>query len=156
MYLSTKHKVQFAFTQSNNHVYFNSLFACSLLVTKFRLWGRQLHLLEKNCTKTLTDLSSTTTMANTLRPYLDCIRHTLTAAMCLRNFPSQQGRCIFFCHSLVFVHLKVVFYFFAFPANKFFMFSFFMVLFTYMCAHCVVFFLLFFFFFALLSFFSLC
>ena len=30
-------------------------------------------------------------MANTLKPYLDCIRHTLTAAMCLRNFPSQQG-----------------------------------------------------------------
>mmetsp|Transcript_2898 Transcript_2898/g.6741 ORF Transcript_2898/g.6741 Transcript_2898/m.6741 type:complete len:170 (-) Transcript_2898:116-625(-) len=28
-------------------------------------------------------------MANTLKPYLDCIRTTLTASMCLRNFPSQ-------------------------------------------------------------------
>mmetsp|Transcript_24615 Transcript_24615/g.69473 ORF Transcript_24615/g.69473 Transcript_24615/m.69473 type:complete len:170 (+) Transcript_24615:245-754(+) len=28
-------------------------------------------------------------MANTLKPYLDCIRTTLTAAMCVRNFPSQ-------------------------------------------------------------------
>ena len=28
-------------------------------------------------------------MANTLKPYLDCIRHTLTASLCLRNFPSQ-------------------------------------------------------------------
>ena len=27
--------------------------------------------------------------ANTLRPYLDCIRHTLEASMCVRNFPSQ-------------------------------------------------------------------
>lgn len=29
-------------------------------------------------------------MANTLAPYLNCIRHTLKAALCLRNFPSQQ------------------------------------------------------------------
>eukprot|EP00164_Ancoracysta_twista_P002092 GFYU01002762.1.p1 GENE.GFYU01002762.1~~GFYU01002762.1.p1 ORF type:complete len:170 (-),score=59.21 GFYU01002762.1:202-711(-) len=29
-------------------------------------------------------------MANTLRPYLNCIRDTLTAAMCLENFASQQ------------------------------------------------------------------
>lgn len=28
-------------------------------------------------------------MANTLRPYLDCIKATLTAALSLRNFPSQ-------------------------------------------------------------------
>lgn len=28
-------------------------------------------------------------MANTLAPYLSCIRHTLNAALCLRNFPSQ-------------------------------------------------------------------
>uniref|UniRef100_A0A7S1C620 Actin-related protein 2/3 complex subunit 4 n=1 Tax=Bicosoecida sp. CB-2014 TaxID=1486930 RepID=A0A7S1C620_9STRA len=28
-------------------------------------------------------------MANSLRPYLTCIRHTLDAALCLRNFPSQ-------------------------------------------------------------------
>jgi len=28
-------------------------------------------------------------MANTLKPYLDCIRATLNAALCLRNFPSQ-------------------------------------------------------------------
>eukprot|EP00924_Labyrinthula_sp_SR-Ha-C_P015400 augustus_masked-scaffold_71-processed-gene-0.61-mRNA-1 protein AED:0.06 eAED:0.06 QI:0/-1/0/1/-1/1/1/0/170 len=28
-------------------------------------------------------------MAKTLAPYLDCIRHTLTASLCLRNFPSQ-------------------------------------------------------------------
>ena len=28
-------------------------------------------------------------MANTLKPYLDCIRATLTASMCLQNFPSQ-------------------------------------------------------------------
>mmetsp|Transcript_18128 Transcript_18128/g.14669 ORF Transcript_18128/g.14669 Transcript_18128/m.14669 type:complete len:121 (-) Transcript_18128:131-493(-) len=28
-------------------------------------------------------------MANTLKPYLDCISHTLEASMCLRNFPSQ-------------------------------------------------------------------
>jgi actin related protein 2/3 complex subunit 4 len=28
-------------------------------------------------------------MANTLRPYLDCIRVTLNAALCIRNFPSQ-------------------------------------------------------------------
>ena len=27
--------------------------------------------------------------ANTLKPYLDCIRATLTASMCIRNFPSQ-------------------------------------------------------------------
>lgn len=27
---------------------------------------------------------------NTLRPYLNCIRHTLNATCCLRNFPSQQ------------------------------------------------------------------
>jgi actin related protein 2/3 complex subunit 4 len=27
--------------------------------------------------------------ANTLKPYLDCIRTTLTASMCIRNFPSQ-------------------------------------------------------------------
>jgi len=26
---------------------------------------------------------------SSLQPYLDCIRNTLTAAMCLRNFPSQ-------------------------------------------------------------------
>lgn len=29
-------------------------------------------------------------MANTLRTYLNCIRHTLTAAMCLQNFASQM------------------------------------------------------------------
>ena len=29
-------------------------------------------------------------MANTLRPYLDCIRHTLLGSLCLRNFPSQH------------------------------------------------------------------
>ncbi|KAG0581349.1 hypothetical protein KC19_4G244400 [Ceratodon purpureus] len=28
--------------------------------------------------------------ANTLRPYLTCIRNTLTAAMCLQNFPCQE------------------------------------------------------------------
>ena len=28
-------------------------------------------------------------MANTLQPYVNCIRHTLDAALCLRNFPSQ-------------------------------------------------------------------
>eukprot|EP00611_Tribonema_gayanum_P019691 TRINITY_DN3454_c0_g1_i2.p2 TRINITY_DN3454_c0_g1~~TRINITY_DN3454_c0_g1_i2.p2 ORF type:complete len:171 (-),score=80.38 TRINITY_DN3454_c0_g1_i2:142-654(-) len=28
-------------------------------------------------------------MANTLRPYLTTIRHTLDASLCLRNFPSQ-------------------------------------------------------------------
>lgn len=28
-------------------------------------------------------------MSNTLRPYLNCIRSTLDAALCLRNFPSQ-------------------------------------------------------------------
>mmetsp|Transcript_127401 Transcript_127401/g.309682 ORF Transcript_127401/g.309682 Transcript_127401/m.309682 type:complete len:171 (+) Transcript_127401:110-622(+) len=28
-------------------------------------------------------------MANALKPYLTCIRHTLDAALCLRNFPSQ-------------------------------------------------------------------
>lgn len=28
-------------------------------------------------------------MANTLRPYLTCIRTTLQAALCIRNFPSQ-------------------------------------------------------------------
>jgi hypothetical protein len=28
-------------------------------------------------------------MSNALRPYLNCIRHTLDAALCLRNFPSQ-------------------------------------------------------------------
>eukprot|EP00499_Haloplacidia_sp_CaronLabIsolate_P003490 CAMPEP_0196780152 /NCGR_PEP_ID=MMETSP1104-20130614/7241_1 /TAXON_ID=33652 /ORGANISM="Cafeteria sp., Strain Caron Lab Isolate" /LENGTH=196 /DNA_ID=CAMNT_0042150343 /DNA_START=21 /DNA_END=611 /DNA_ORIENTATION=- len=28
-------------------------------------------------------------MAATLGPYLDCVRHTLAAALCLRNFPSQ-------------------------------------------------------------------
>ena len=28
-------------------------------------------------------------MANTLRPYLSCVRSTLDAALCLRNFPSQ-------------------------------------------------------------------
>ena len=27
---------------------------------------------------------------NTIRPYLNCIRHTLNATCCLRNFPSQQ------------------------------------------------------------------
>jgi len=27
---------------------------------------------------------------NTLRPYLTCIRNTLTAAMCLQNFPCQE------------------------------------------------------------------
>jgi hypothetical protein len=41
-------------------------------------------------------------MANTLRPYLDCIRHTLTAAMCLRNFPSQQGKLTGCCHIVFF------------------------------------------------------
>ena len=29
-------------------------------------------------------------MANTLRPYLNCVRHSLNAAMCLQNFASQQ------------------------------------------------------------------
>lgn len=29
-------------------------------------------------------------MANTLRPYLTCIRNTLTATMCLQNFPCQE------------------------------------------------------------------
>eukprot|EP00270_Netrium_digitus_P015573 TRINITY_DN5476_c0_g1_i2.p1 TRINITY_DN5476_c0_g1~~TRINITY_DN5476_c0_g1_i2.p1 ORF type:complete len:170 (+),score=31.93 TRINITY_DN5476_c0_g1_i2:206-715(+) len=29
-------------------------------------------------------------MANTLRPYLTCIRNTLTAVCCLRNFPCQE------------------------------------------------------------------
>jgi len=29
-------------------------------------------------------------MSNTLRPYLNCIRSTLTAAMCLQNFASQE------------------------------------------------------------------
>ena len=28
--------------------------------------------------------------ANTLRPYLNCVRSTLNAAMCLSNFPSQN------------------------------------------------------------------
>ena len=28
-------------------------------------------------------------MSNTLRPYLNCIRSTLDAALCLRDFPSQ-------------------------------------------------------------------
>lgn len=28
-------------------------------------------------------------MAATLKPYLDCIRHSLDAALCLRDFPSQ-------------------------------------------------------------------
>lgn len=28
-------------------------------------------------------------MSNTLRPYLTCIRSTLEAALCIRNFPSQ-------------------------------------------------------------------
>lgn len=27
--------------------------------------------------------------SNTLRPYLTCIRSTLEAALCIRNFPSQ-------------------------------------------------------------------
>lgn len=29
-------------------------------------------------------------MADTLRPYLTCIRHTLDAAFCLQNSPCQQ------------------------------------------------------------------
>eukprot|EP00897_Mesotaenium_endlicherianum_P008118 jgi/Mesen1/7334/ME000377S06552 len=29
-------------------------------------------------------------MANTLRPYLTCIRNTLNAALCLQNFPCQE------------------------------------------------------------------
>ena len=29
-------------------------------------------------------------MANTLRPYLTCVRSTLEAACCLQNFPCQQ------------------------------------------------------------------
>jgi len=29
-------------------------------------------------------------MANTLRPYLNCVRASLSAAMCLQNFASQQ------------------------------------------------------------------
>jgi actin related protein 2/3 complex, subunit 4 len=29
-------------------------------------------------------------MATSLRPYLNCIKHSLTAAMCLRDFPSQM------------------------------------------------------------------
>ena len=33
-------------------------------------------------------------MSNTLRPYLACIRTTLEAAMCLRNFPSQLVRAV--------------------------------------------------------------
>lgn len=28
-------------------------------------------------------------MANTLKPYLNCCKATLDAALCLRNFPSQ-------------------------------------------------------------------
>mmetsp|Transcript_8739 Transcript_8739/g.17538 ORF Transcript_8739/g.17538 Transcript_8739/m.17538 type:complete len:169 (-) Transcript_8739:110-616(-) len=28
-------------------------------------------------------------MSNTLRPYLDCVRSTLEASLCIRNFPSQ-------------------------------------------------------------------
>ncbi|GMI14912.1 hypothetical protein TrVE_jg6045 [Triparma verrucosa] len=28
-------------------------------------------------------------MANTLRPYLDCVRSTLDGGLCVRNFPSQ-------------------------------------------------------------------
>mmetsp|Transcript_33849 Transcript_33849/g.40938 ORF Transcript_33849/g.40938 Transcript_33849/m.40938 type:complete len:171 (+) Transcript_33849:268-780(+) len=29
-------------------------------------------------------------MSNTLRPYLTCVRNTLTAALCIQNFPCQQ------------------------------------------------------------------
>mmetsp|Transcript_18411 Transcript_18411/g.30961 ORF Transcript_18411/g.30961 Transcript_18411/m.30961 type:complete len:170 (+) Transcript_18411:260-769(+) len=29
-------------------------------------------------------------MSNTLRPYLACVRNTLTAALCIQNFPCQQ------------------------------------------------------------------
>lgn len=29
-------------------------------------------------------------MANALKPYLDAVKSTLTAAACLRNFPSQN------------------------------------------------------------------
>jgi actin related protein 2/3 complex subunit 4 len=28
-------------------------------------------------------------MSNTLKPYLNCVRATLTAALCVDNFPSQ-------------------------------------------------------------------
>jgi len=28
-------------------------------------------------------------MSNTLKPYLNCVRASLDAALCLRNFPSQ-------------------------------------------------------------------
>jgi actin related protein 2/3 complex subunit 4 len=28
-------------------------------------------------------------MSSTLKPYLNCVRTTLDAALCLRNFPSQ-------------------------------------------------------------------
>lgn len=39
-------------------------------------------------------------MSNTLKPYLNCVRTTLDAALCLRNFPSQTVER----HNKVFFH----------------------------------------------------
>lgn len=38
----------------------------------------------------LSSTSLLTSQANTLKPYLDAIRSTLTAAICLQNFSSQE------------------------------------------------------------------
>ncbi|KAJ4759561.1 Actin-related protein 2/3 complex subunit 4 [Rhynchospora pubera] len=38
----------------------------------------------------LLSISKDSTMANTIRLYLTCIRNTLEAAMCLQNFPCQE------------------------------------------------------------------
>lgn len=38
--------------------------------------------------------SSRRRMASTLKPYLNCVRSTLDAALCLRNFPSQVCACV--------------------------------------------------------------
>ena len=34
-------------------------------------------------------LANPAPQANTLRPYLDCVRSTLDGGLCVRNFPSQ-------------------------------------------------------------------
>ncbi|KAJ4812035.1 Actin-related protein 2/3 complex subunit 4 [Rhynchospora pubera] len=53
-------------------------------------WSEQIDTGSSIYSHVLLSISKDSTMANTIRLYLTCIRNTLEAAMCLQNFPCQE------------------------------------------------------------------
>ena len=65
-------------------------------ITDLRVGAPALALAAGLCTLSPFSLTFSYVQSNTLRPYLTCIRSTLEAALCLRNFPSQLVRVLCF------------------------------------------------------------